>query len=147
MGDMYSKGMRMIATLREAINNDSLFFALLKDIQSHFKYQSINTSDIVSFFNKGTGTDYTYLFDQYLRFPAIPKLTITEKRSGKDLEIRYKWIADVSGFALPVKITTAGKKEFLIYPTTEWKSMTLADTSPKEIQIDNVFSYFDLEIN
>jgi hypothetical protein len=147
MGDMYSKGMRMIATLRESINNDSVFFSLLKGIQSHYKYQSINTADIISFFNKGTGTDYTYLFDQYLRFPAIPKLVISEKKSGKDLEIRFKWNANVSNFVLPVKVTTVNKKEFFIYPTTEWKSISLKDTSPKDIRIDNTFSYFDLKIN
>jgi hypothetical protein len=146
MGDMYPKGMRLIATLREAINNDSLFFSLLKGIQSQYKYQSINTSDIISFFNKGTGTDYTYLFDQYLRYPAIPKLILEEKKSGKDLEIRFKWNANVSNFALPVKITAANKKEFFIYPTTEWKSTSLENTSAKDIQIDNTFSYFDLEI-
>ncbi|HSZ32591.1 MAG TPA: hypothetical protein VK772_04730, partial [Puia sp.] len=144
MGDMYSKGMRMIASLRQSINNDSLFFSLLKGIQSKFKYQSINTEDVVSYFNKGTGTDYTYLFDQYLRFGGIPKLSISTKSSGNDLEIRYKWIANVSNFRMPVKIT-GGKSEFFIYPTTEWKSTSLPNTLPDDIKIDNVHSYFDIE--
>jgi len=144
MGDMYSKGMRMIASLRQSINNDSLFFSLLKGIQSKYKYQSINTADIISYFNKGTGSDYTYLFDQYLRFGAIPKLLISKKASGKDLELRYKWNANVSNFSMPVKIT-AGKKEFFIYPTTEWKSTSLVNTLPDDIKIDNVHSYFLIE--
>ena len=129
MGDMYSKGMRMIATLRESINNDSLFFSLLRGIQSKYKYQSINTADIISYFNKGTGTDYTYLFDQYLRYGAIPKLIISEKKSGEDLILQFKWNANVAKFALPVKIIYSDKKEIFIYPTTEWKSIKLANTS------------------
>ncbi len=143
-GDMYSKGMRMIASLRQSINNDSLFFTLLKGIQSAYKYRSINTADIIAYFNKGTGTDFTYLFDQYLRFGPIPKLLISKKVSGKDLEFRYKWNANVSNFNMPVKIAT-GKKEFFIYPTTEWKSSSLINTSPDDIKIDNVHSYFDIE--
>ncbi len=144
MGDMYSKGMRMIASLRQSINNDSLFFSLLKGIQSKFKYQSINTEDIVSYFNQGTGTDYTFLFDQYLRYAAIPKLMVLIKKSGNDIEYRYKWNANVPNFIMPVKIA-AGKKEFFIYPTTEWKSISLANTSPDDIKLDNVHSYFDIE--
>jgi hypothetical protein len=145
MGDMYSKGMRMIATLRESINNDSLFFSLLRGIQLKYKYQSINTADIISYFNKGTGMDYTYLFDQYLRYGAIPKLIISEKRSGEDLILQFKWNANVAKFALPVKIIYTDKKEIFIYPTTEWKSIKLANTSSRDIRIDNVFSYFDIE--
>lgn len=144
-GDMYSKGMRMIASLRQSINNDSLFFALLKGIQSRFKYQSINTADIISYFNKGTGVDYTYLFDQYLRFGPIPKLLVSKKTSGKDLELRYKWNANVAGFSMPVKIITTDKKEFFIYPTTKWKSTNLTNTSPDDLKIDDVHSYFEIE--
>ncbi len=143
-GDMYSKGMRMIASLRQSINNDSVFFSLLKGIQSKYKYQSINTADVISYFNKGTGTDYTYLFDQYLRFGPIPKLLISKKASGKGLELRYRWNANISNFSMPVKIT-AGKKEFFIYPTTEWKSTSLINTLPDDIKIDNVHSYFLIE--
>ncbi len=144
MGDMYSKGMRMIASLRQSINNDTLFFSLLKGIQSKFKYQSINTQDIVSYFNQGTGTVYTYLFDQYLRYAAIPKLMVSIKKSGIDVEFRYKWNADVSKFSMPVKIT-ANKKELFIYPTTEWKSTSLTNTLPNDVKIDNIHSYFDIE--
>ena len=145
MGDMYSKGMRMIASLRESINNDSLFFALLKGIQSRFKYQSINTSDMISYFNKGTGTDYTYLFDQYLRYPAIPKLIISKKQTGDDLAVRYKWKADVPDFRMPVKVLPAGKDGFFIYPTTEWKTIQLPNMRSKNFKVDNINSYFDVE--
>jgi aminopeptidase N len=145
MGDMYSKGMRMIATLRESINNDSLFFSLLRGIQLKYKYQSINTADIISYFNIGTGKDYTYLFDQYLRYGAIPKLIISEKKSGEDLILQFKWNANVANFALAVKIIYTDKKEIFIHPTTEWKSIKLARTSSRDIRIDNVYSYFDIE--
>ena len=145
-GDMYPKGARMISSLRTAINNDSLFFSLLKGIQSHFKYQSVTTSDIVNYINKETGTDYTYLFDQYLRHAAIPKLMIGLKKSGNDLELRYKWKADVPDFRMPVKVSTETKEPYLIYPTSEWKTIQLTNTKPREFHLDNISSYFELEI-
>ena len=37
MGDMYTKGTRMIATLRCVMNNDSLFFNMLRGLQKHFR--------------------------------------------------------------------------------------------------------------
>ncbi len=144
-GDMYPKGARMISSLRTAINNDSLFFSLLKGIQSHFKYQTVTTSDIVNYINQGTGTDYTYLFDQYLRHAAIPKLLIGLKKSGNDLEVRYKWKADVPDFRLPVKVSTETKEPFLIYPTSEWKTIQMTNSKPRDFHVDNISSYFELE--
>jgi len=146
MGDMYTKGSRMISTLRNVINNDSLFFRVLQNIQTKLRYRSVTTSDIITCFNDGTGTDYTDLFDQYLRYAAIPKLIINMNSSGKDLVLRFKWNANISNFAMPVKITTADKRVFFIYPTPEWKSVLLPSCSKKDIQIDNIYSYFDLEI-
>ncbi|HEY4968250.1 MAG TPA: M1 family metallopeptidase, partial [Puia sp.] len=72
MGDMYTKGTRMIATLRCVMNNDSLFFNMLRGLQKHFAYQSVNTNDVIQFINGITGSDYSYLFDQYLKYPNIP---------------------------------------------------------------------------
>jgi len=146
MGDMYTKGSRMISTLRNVINNDSLFFRILQDIQTKFRYQSITTSDIITRFNEGTGTDYTYLFDQYLRFPAAPKLIINTKDSANVLALRFKWTANIPNFAMPVKISSGDKRVLFIYPTTDWKSAVLPDCSKKDIRIDNIYSYFDLEI-
>jgi Peptidase family M1 domain/Peptidase M1 N-terminal domain len=145
MGDMYSKGCRMIATLRNTINNDSLFFSILRGIQKKYKYQSINTADIVNYFNNTSGTDYTYIFDQYLRYGSIPKLIISASPSGKDMELRYKWVADVKDFRLPVKLSTGSKEPVSIYPTTEWKTIHLENCRSKDLHFDTVYSYFDLE--
>lgn len=100
---------------------------------------------MISYFNKGTGTDYTYLFDQYLRYPAIPKLIISKKQTGDDLAVRYKWKADVPDFRMPVKVLPAGKDGFFIYPTTEWKTIQLPNMRSKNFKVDNINSYFDVE--
>jgi hypothetical protein len=145
MGDMYSKGSRMIATLRNTINNDSLFFEILRGIQKKYKYQSINSADIIDYFNTATGTDYTYIFDQYLRYGPIPALIYSVNTSGKDLDLRFKWQANVKDFRLPVKMSEGSKEPVFIYPTTEWKTIHLENVSQKDLHFDNLYSYFDLK--
>ena len=39
LGDMYSKGALMLHTLRSVLADDSLFFDLLKALQTHFRYR------------------------------------------------------------------------------------------------------------
>ena len=143
MGDMYTKGTRMIATLRCVMNNDSLFFNMLRGLQKHFAYQSTNTKDVVQFINGITGSDYTYLFDQYLRYPKIPTLYLTLQQSGTGLEVRFQWKADVADFRLPVKVST-GKEPFFIYPTSEWKTIHLDNTRAEDFHLDQIHEYYNL---
>jgi aminopeptidase N len=145
MGDMYTKGNRMIATLRCVMNNDSLFFDMLRGLQRNFAYQSVNTNDMIRFINGATNTDYTYLFDQYLKHATIPQLNLSLKQSGNDLDIRYQWKADLADFRLPVKVSAGGNEPFFIFPTTESKSMHLANTQAKDFQPDQIHEYYDLK--
>src|ERR1700744_147630 len=71
MGDMYLKGSLLLETLRDVIDNDSLWFSIFRGIQERFRYQPVGTEDIVGYFNTACSTDYTYFFDQYLRHPGI----------------------------------------------------------------------------
>jgi len=145
MGDMYTKGTRMIATLRCVMNNDSLFFNMLRGLQKHFAYQSVNTNDVIQFTNGISGSDYSYLFDQYLKYPKIPTLNLSLKPSGTGLDVRYQWKADVTDFRLPVKIST-GKEPFFIYPTTEWKTLHLDNTRAEDFHPDQIHEYYNLNM-
>ncbi|HSC37816.1 MAG TPA: M1 family metallopeptidase, partial [Chitinophagaceae bacterium] len=82
LGDMYSKGCLMLNTLRHVINNDSLWFNVLKGIQQRFRYRSVTAEDITRYINEATKTDYTYFFDQYLRHPAVPELVLAFEKKG-----------------------------------------------------------------
>ena len=136
MGDMYPKGALMLHTLRNVINNDSLWFTVFRGIQEHFRYSPITTEDIVGYFNTATGKDYTWFFDQYLRYPSIPVLLLEFKEEGSSLKIRYKWQADRAGFCLPVKWTTSKDKFEFAYPRTDWQEITLKEVSRKDFKVD-----------
>jgi Peptidase family M1 domain len=146
MGDMYLKGARMLQTLRDVIDDDSLWFGVLRGIQAQFRYQPVRTEDIVDYFNKATGTDYTYFFDQYLRYPTIPVLALEVQCQGDGLRVGYKWEADVNAFHMPVKITVARDSLGWIYPTTTWQTMEIKGMAPDALKVDAAEFYIGVRL-
>jgi aminopeptidase N len=118
--DQYFKGALFLNTLRSVINDDPRWFKLIHDLYQHFKYKNIMTEDIVEYFNKKTGKDFTLIFNQYLRHTAIPVLEL--KFNVGEGTVSYRWKVDEMGFAMPVRV---GKKDNwqLIQATTDWQSM------------------------
>ena len=135
-GDMYPKGALMLNTLRHVINNDSLWWSIVRGIQETYKYQTIHTDTVVHFVNRKTGSDYTYLFDQYLKYPKIPLLDLHITVKGVTVKLSYRWTADAKDFRMPVNIKTKNGWE-MITPTSAWQSMPLDGMDPQEIQADD----------
>jgi aminopeptidase N len=146
IGDMYSKGSLMLHTFRHVLNNDTLWINLLRNIQSHFRYQTLSADDLIRFINQYTHTDYTYLFRQYLHYTDIPKLEVKLKEKGKDLLVTYRWKADVADFRMPVKATVTPDTYAFIYPSTNWKSMTIKNMSAAYFEVDDEHFYIDSQI-
>jgi aminopeptidase N len=118
--DMYFKGALFLNTLRNVINDDARWWALIHDFYQHFKYQNIMTEDVVAYFNQQTQLYLTPLFDQYLRHTAIPTLEL--KFNEADGTVDYRWQADEPDFAMPIRV---GKKTNwqIIQATTYWQTM------------------------
>lgn len=118
--DMYFKGALFLNTLRNVVNDDARWWALIHDFYQHFKYQNIMTEDVVAYFNQQTGMYLTPLFDQYLRHTAIPTLEL--KFNEADGTLDYRWLADEPDFAMPIRV---GKKDAwqIIQATTYWQTM------------------------
>ncbi|HXB35547.1 MAG TPA: M1 family metallopeptidase [Puia sp.] len=145
-GDMYPKGAFMLETLRNVMDNDSLFFSIFRGIQQRFRYRPVTTEDIVGYFNSITGKDYTWFFDQYLRHAAIPVLVVHAEPHGSDLEVRYKWEADVVGFRMPIKVTLARDSLAFIYPTTSWQTMALKGMTTTDFRVDKSEFYAEVRM-
>jgi aminopeptidase N len=124
-GDMYNKGMLMLNTLRSVVNDDKLWWDIIRGIQQEFGKKTTTTEEIVAYINQRTNQDLTYFFDQYLRYPNIPEFEYQLTKKKKKLTLRYRWVADVKDFHMPIKVLVApGKYEF-INPTTEWQETIL----------------------
>jgi aminopeptidase N len=118
--DQYFKGALFLNTLRSVIDNDQRWWALIRDVYQHFKYQNIMTEDMVAYFNSKTGMNLKPIFDQYLRHSALPVL---ELKFGEG-SVSYRWKADEAGFAMPVKVGDKDRWQ-VIKPTTEWHTMKM----------------------
>jgi aminopeptidase N len=142
--DMYSKGALMLHTLRNVIDNDSLWFSIIKGIQHDFKYKSITTEELINYFSLKTKADYTYVFNQYLRHTSIPELQISVQQKDGQSYMQYRWKTNEPNFRMPVKINTGGKS-VLIHPTEQYQRIAIKTNQAKDIQVETGF-YIKLSV-
>ncbi|MBX2990016.1 MAG: M1 family metallopeptidase [Bacteroidetes bacterium] len=145
-GDMYDKGQLVLNTLRHAINNDSLWWNIVKSIAQKFKYTSINAEDIFSLVNEKTKSDYSYFFEQYLKQTKPPRLEVGLTKKGAALELRHRWVADVEDFRMPVKVASGAGEYVFIYPTTSWQTARFDKLNPQEFRVAEDQFYLDVKL-
>jgi aminopeptidase N len=129
--DMYSKGNNILHTIRQVINNDSIFRQVLRGLNKEFYHQTVDSKDIENYISKKAGKDFSKLFDQYLRTTKIP--TLEYKMENQNL--LYRWINTVDGFNMPVKLTN----EIWLQPTTKWKSIEEKGDLKNGLTVDRNF--------
>src|SRR6476661_2209253 len=100
-GDMYPKGANLLHTVRQVINNDSVFRTILRGLNKDFYHQTVTSKQVEEYISQKSGKDLSKVFDQYLRTIMIPVLQL--KTDGANL--RYKWTNCIKGFNMPVKLT------------------------------------------
>ena len=126
--DMYFKGANMIHTIRQVINDDSLFRKILIGLNSAFYHQTVTSKQIEDYISKQSHIDFSKVFDQYLRNTQIPSLEyFVSQRDGKNY-LNYHWNDCITSFNMPVKIIIDEKPVF-IYPETGWKKMKIISAS------------------
>jgi aminopeptidase N len=118
--DQYFKGALFLNTLRSVVNDDERWWKLLRDLFQHFKYQNIQTEDLVRYVNAQLGKDFTPMFNQYLRRAALPTLELSFNDAERT--VAYRWKADERDFAMPVRVGQPGRWQ-TIEPTTSWQVM------------------------
>jgi len=128
--DMYYKGALMLNTIRHIINDEAKWWKIILKYSETYRHQIIDTETVVQFFNTETGMDLTSVFNQYLRYTAIPKLEyrITKKK------LEYRWIAQADHFNMPVDIKIKGEK-IRLQPTTDWKTSKFKIKNITEVEV------------
>jgi len=121
-GDMYYKGGNMLHTIRQIVNDDDKWRAILQGLNRDFWHQTVTTQQIESYITEHAGTDLSKVFDQYLRTTQIPLLQY--KIDGNKLSFKYDRV--VPGFAMPLRVAVNGK-EVSIAPTETIQTFTWPD--------------------
>jgi aminopeptidase N len=134
--DIYYKGTWMLHTLRNVLDNDSLWFNTLKDFSQTYSKQIISTQQVKAFFAKRTGLNLDAFFEQYLYTAALPvfEYKIEKKYDGR-MVMSYRWKNAVKGFAMPVKVTVTKGKFETITPRKKWQLIDLNYFDEKDFKI------------
>ncbi|MEP6675806.1 MAG: M1 family metallopeptidase [Ferruginibacter sp.] len=134
-GDMYYKGGNMLHTIRQLINNDSLFRNILRGLNKTFYHQTVDTKQVEDYMSKESHMDLSKIFDQYLRGTMIPTLEYKIENN----QLSYKWTNCVKGFEMPVKVLVAKDKYQLIYPTDSKIKSTEVNLGDEKFQVERNF--------
>jgi len=121
--DMYCKGSLMLHTLRNLIDNDELWFSIIKGISNNFKYQIVEGIDIINYINLVSDKDFSIFFRQYLEFKDIPEFQYSIIKDGMNTTLVYRWEA-IDKFDMPLLINI-GQEDFWIYPSNSFSELDL----------------------
>jgi aminopeptidase N len=127
-GDMYYKGGNMIHNIRSVIGNDEKFRQILRGLNKDFYHKTVSTQDVEQYISKKAGTDFSKVFDQYLRTTQIPTLEyyfIADTKDKSKSNLFFRWTTCVPGFNMPLKINVSKSEQVSIMPTEAWKSVTI----------------------
>lgn len=133
--DHYYKGSYMLHTLRHVINDDETWWGLLRAIYEEFKFSTVDSHDIINYFNNYCSKNYDQFFQQYLNYGPLPMLEYSLKKKGKDLLVSYRWNSPVDGFSMPIEIGDQ-KDPIRLDCSSEWSSYTFKDLSASKFWVN-----------
>lgn len=107
----YQKGGRVLHQLRMEVGDEAFFAALNHYLKSH-AFQTAEIEDLRISFEKTTGRDLKWFFDQWFKLPGHPRLKVLQKVENKKLHLSVSQVVDsvnqmVYKLRLPLKIFTS----------------------------------------
>ncbi len=118
-GDMYYKGGNLLHTIRQLVDDDELWRAVLRGLNRDFRRAIVTSAQVERYIARHTGLELGPVFEQYLRTTRIPAL---EWRSSPD-SVQVRWSNTVEGFDMPVRVSFDGGPLQWIQPTSAWQSV------------------------
>ncbi len=128
--DTYMKGAWVMHTLRSVINNDDIWFEILKEFMTENAKGFANTRDFFNKVKQKTGEDYWYFAEQYFYQANQPELNFYQS----DNEYYYKWNNVNDNFEMPIDLLVNGeikrvnpKKYFQSFAITKHSQIEVMD--------------------
>jgi len=141
--DMYSKGSLMLNTLRNVINNDSLWFAGIKGLAIQKKHSTLDGVEVINYFNRFFNLDLSKIFEQYLSHKDIPEFEYKFQKKGRSYSLIYRWNA-INDFDMPL-IFNVGINEKRIFPSSDWQELSLGSIDKKDFVIRDDLLFINIK--
>ena len=119
-------------TIRQVINDDSLFRNILRGLNKDYYHKTVDSKDIENYISQKSGINFSKVFDQYLRTIKIPELEY--KVTGDNLS--YRWANCIDEFTMPVHLAKSGE---WLKPTTSWQNTTVTAELKNDFEPDKNF--------
>ena len=140
--DMYYKGSWMLHSIRNTIENDSLWFSILKDLTQKFEKGSCDGSDVINYICNQSKKDLRPIFNQYLSYSDLPLLKYRFKKQKGVMHFYYKWDAASELFDMPIHIRLYGEKDVRLLPTAKYQFLEIENATQTDlIFLDSLFLY------
>jgi aminopeptidase N len=123
---MYFKGANVLHTIRQLVNDDARWLAILRGLGATFGHRTVTGAEIEGYIARESGLDLARVFEQYLTTPMVPVLEYRVEGGA----LSYRWADVVPGFAMPVKVTIAGQGERWLRPTEAWQRLAAPAGEP-----------------
>ena len=127
-GDTYMKGAWVMHTLRSVINDDEIWFEILKEFMVENAKGFANTNDFFKKVYEKTGKDYWYFAQQYFYSPHQPELEYYQTNS----QFYYKWNNVNDNFIMPLDLLINGDV-LRVIPTKKYQSFEISKHSQIEV--------------
>jgi aminopeptidase N len=104
----YQKGAAIIHTIRYIINNDSVFYSMLKSFLQHYSFGNATGNDFKNFANTYTGINFDSFFNEWYYGEGYPTYSITWNQQNDT--VHFTFIQQTSApsitnfFTTPVEI-------------------------------------------
>ena len=141
--DMYYKGSWMLHSIRNTINNDSLWFSVLKNIAHDFAITNCDSQEIIDYICEKSGVDLKPIFNQFLAHAELPILRYYFKNKRGELELYYKWNAAGDNFNMPIEISVGNTKKFRIFPNSKYQRLKLGNWEKKSVKFSEELFLFE----
>ncbi len=146
-GDMYSKGSLFLNTIRTLVNDDKLWWSMIKGMcDTTFKMKNINYENVVTYFNKKSGISLSSVFEQYLKYASIPLLEYKLKKKKKgEFELTYRWVTDVPNFTMPVVVSTPENAKQFLKGNNDFQTTTIQLKKESGFIVRDDLEYIDVK--
>ena len=127
-GDTYMKGAWVMHTLRSVINDDDIWFNILKEFMTDNAKSFADTEDFFNKVKEKSGIDYWYFAQQYFYSPNQPKLEFYQTEN----KYFYRWANVNDNFTMPIDLLVNGTQKRVI-PTKKFQSFSIKKYSQIEV--------------
>ena len=122
------KGAWIMHSLRSAINDDVIWFEILKEFMVENARSHVDTEDFFNKVKEKTGDDYSYFSQQYFYTPNQPRLEYYQT----DSQFYYRWNTINDNFVMPIDLLVNGLEK-RVFPSQEFQSIDISKHASVEV--------------